>query len=248
MQTAIIPPIDLLTEKLVESQEMYMFLPHLLDREEYRAHITRCEGYRILDNGAAEGTTYEFDALNSIAATFYIDEVVIPDVIGDCDLTIELARWAGSAAKPQGVKWMAVVQGQKISEVLKCWREMLRLEWVDVIGVPRHLNKYHPTARFALIQSLRQMSTPDEDFFAKPVHALGSHSWVSEVAALARLGCVRSIDTSLPLHMAQLGESLRTAQEGQKRPADYFEHRWTQEEVVMARDNIRVFQHWATAP
>jgi hypothetical protein len=234
----------LIEEPWILEQRMQMFLPHLLDREEYRHYMLKADGYKLMDNGAAEGETYGFDALNSIAATFGINEVVIPDTIGDCDLTIDLARWAVRSHKPQGVKWMAVVQGDSPSTLLKCWRELMRLDYVDIIGVPRHINKHHPQARYQFLRSVKKLRK--EDLWFKPIHALGSHSWLREVTALAELG-IRSMDTSLPLHMAYLEQAMVTASIGVPRSPDYFDGRWNEGRRILGASNVDTFQHWAQA-
>lgn len=245
MDIAIIPPLALLDEQWVRHQPMHMILPHLFPSEEYRDYVKNSTGYKLLDNGAAEGDTYNFDALNGMAEAFNIDEVVIPDTIGDCDLTIEQARWACRSRKPQGVKWMAVVQGEEIDQFLKCWRELVRLEYVDVIGVPRHMNKKMPTARYQLLKSIRD-HVRSEGFLSKPIHALGSHSWGREVKALAELGVVRSMDTSFPIHMAQHGIDLQFDSEGIPRASDYFEWLPNEEGRIHARDNFLTYTTWAT--
>jgi hypothetical protein len=241
--TAVIPSLQLLREDYIVHQELQMFLPHLFADQEYRNYVAYSEGYKLLDNGAAEGDTYDFQALNYLAQEFRINEVVIPDTIGHCDLTIELARWSEGAFRPEGVKWMAVAQGRNIQELLKCWRELLRLEHVDVIGIPRHINKWGPMQRFTLLDALTRYTI--EDFFAKPIHALGSHSWVSEVAALATLKGVRSMDTSLPIHLAALGLDILYCSEGRKRPENYFDMEWSDDRRELARRNVEQFQHWA---
>lgn len=241
MLVACIPPLALCNEDYVINQKAHLFLPQLFVYPQYVQYVDNAVGYKILDNGAAEGYSTELESLIEMAQDWKIDEVVIPDIIGDCDLSIELARWAGRVNKPQGVKFQAVVQGTSVAEALKSFRELRRLEHVDTIAIPRHFNKFHPTSRHALMASLAEAA---EFWYEKPIHCLGYHSWMAEIKALARLP-IRSLDTSTPFHMAQHGLSLDTSPVNVARQEDFFLWEPDDEQRRLAQHNFNTFVRWA---
>src|SRR4051812_20646349 len=129
MKLALIPPIDLL-DRTCETQFQLM-LPHLIYDERYaytyRAHCRDPRQYVILDNGEAEGETIPVWKLASIAMDFGVNEIVLPDTIGNMLDTMEKAEafidmatdgfdLVTRAFLEYRTKFMFVVQGQNLQE------------------------------------------------------------------------------------------------------------------------------------
>jgi hypothetical protein len=93
MELALIPPTPLLL--LNDAHKYQLMLPHMLKDQEYAsAYWDYCQDnnkYVILDNGAAEQSPYETKALLAIAKQFMVDEMVVPDVMGDWNETVTAA-------------------------------------------------------------------------------------------------------------------------------------------------------------
>ena len=111
----------------------------------------------------------------------------------------------------------------------------------------KHAAVHQPKPEGILRLSLRSPATPSH-LRRRPLARI-RHADAGigrEVTALAELG-IRSMDTSLPLHMAYLEQAMVTASTGVPRSPDYFDGRWNEGRRILGASNVDTFQHWAQA-
>lgn len=205
--------------------------------------------YTILDNGAAEGATVSWNQLAVLAEKYQVNEVVVPDRLGDCRFSIsnaQEARVLGQPLRDRGVKLMAVVQGRTLGEVMKCAYAYAGMDWIDVIALPRVLNAtFMPTSRLELAKSFAK----DPILCKKPIHCLGAfYPYPQEVLQLAQIPLVRSMDTSMPWVYGIRHKRLQDRffdRRKLRRPLNYFDYQLTQQQREVCEDNARTILRWA---
>jgi hypothetical protein len=237
VKIALITPIDMLD--LAGLSDYHLLLPHLFDNEQYRRFYTDVKGFKILDNGAAEGYSTDHNELHDLGLAWSVDEIVVPDVLGDCDATIDLARKFEPYVREHDFRYVGVAQGRTIAELLKCITYFQYAPWITTLALPRHINTIHHTQRFNLIEPIVK------EFKFDAVHCLGASSWIREVLAIDSLGCVRGMDTSLPVVLGLEGMALRDDNYVPRQP-DFFDRQVERKgytwEVIY--DNCRTYLDW----
>lgn len=246
MQLALIPPTSMLWQ--TESQSMHLLLPEVMSHPTMDAFVARVHGYKILDNGAAEGATVSINRLHMLCALGMFNEVVAPDALGDAAFTLSSAQ---SMQHFKGLlpdmNIMAVVQGHSLAEVMKCYTALYYMDWIDVIGLPRDLNvRFGRESRAQLASSLNN----DPGFNKKPLHCLGSYYlWPEEIKYLREIPIVRSMDTSLPYvfgyHMLTFDDAVPP---NISRPPNYFEWEPDDAQREVINQNVERYTKWAEAP
>lgn len=241
MKVAIIPNLAVLE---YDTGSMHMMLPEPYMREQrYRDYYNSCYGYKILDNGEAEGLRMRPRELMEMAVQLGADEVVVPDHLGNCDKTIELAKdFQRTARKYPGFNFMGVLQGQTHAEYMKCFMELSMLPYITTIGIPRNICKVLGS-KWARV-ALAEMIADSYDSHMRPYHALGATSWIREVAALSEIPIFRSIDTSLPVVLGLEGLDIRTSKYIDRQP-DFFERQPEHLQREHILDNIDSYRDWA---
>lgn len=242
MRVAFITPVTLL--HLTEDNDYHLVLPAPMTLyTRYYTFYKRTYGYKILDNGEAEGLRAGPRTLLDFAATINANEIVMPDTIGDSRRTIRQARkWEKHAV--DDFRYMGVVQGESPEEVQECMKFMYECDYVHSIGLPKHLTEVlGDNARYTLAKKLWQVSD-------KPIHCLGcAPNGIIEVAKLAECSNVRGIDTSLPTFCALWGFDIRRDNvQGAYRPNDYWDMDvFDKEEIALVKRNHQTFLDWAKA-
>lgn len=190
------------------TQDMHMFLTHLVEKYPFYAEIAKeVRGYKILDNslielGGAVDMTRVLDAAEVIGA----DEIILPDVFQKGPETIDAVYMALSELnfrypnRSWPYKLMAVAQGRDAQEWYECYMSLLKNPDIDVIGIPKVLAKMHPQGRPYFVNELC-------DLQAKPHHLLGLWYSMSEFNEYERICDIRSCDTVLSGYMAKHGLS-----------------------------------------
>lgn len=198
MELAIIsPPAMLELSGLVD--RYHMVLPSFIDYadETYTNFYKDLSGYKILDNGTAEGKLHSALRLHDMAEQVGADCIIVHDKLGQTDLTIKLCRAFAKHHNP-ALDYMGVLQGKTLSEVLKClYFYDNECPWITMLGIPRILCYLHKTQRVTLTESIidQQQKGNIRPF---KLHALGASEWVNEIHLLREAG-VHGMDTSLPV-------------------------------------------------
>lgn len=250
MKVALIAPTPLLYT--TTSTRYFMVLPHMLEDPNYLDFYQMAEGYKILDNGEAEvdsghaDTAYDKEDLINLAKTIGAHEIVVPDVMGDMEGTLQRVEAFESTAKahPQ-YTYMGVAQGKTYTEMLECIKVLARLDWIEVLALPRYaVNHFHTHARLDALRDFRALI--DKQF--KYVHCLGMGNWIREVVMLAENSSVRGIDTSLPYSMALAGASLNRGGYLPRQKSFFQLDRVDPSVGTLASFNASTFCNWAVNP
>lgn len=190
------------------TQDMHMFLTHLVEKYPFYAKMAReIKGYKILDNSLIElGGSVDLQRVLDAAAHIDADEIILPDVFQDGPATIRAVNAAIQellAIYPDGkfpYKIMAVAQGKDENQWYGCYHSLLNNPYVDVIGIPKVLAKMHPQGRPHFVNELC-------DLQAKQHHLLGLWYSMTELNEYTHIGDIRSCDTVLTGYMAKHGLS-----------------------------------------
>ncbi len=244
MNVALICPPHLL-EKYGAMTNYHLVLPHLFRNQKYLDfYRTRRDDFVILDNGAAEG--YEFGAkhLLTLAAEAEVDEVVIPDTMGDANDTLAKAQYFARYAQPE-YQYMFVLQGTTVEEVMFCLNNLdngTMFSYVTTIGIPRHFHQIDKNFRFNLTEHLIKEAFNDKFY----IHFLGASSWMREAVVLAEavqyVENFRGIDTSMPIYMGLEGFHINDQFPWIPRPDNFFDR--TDDNEKLIRGNIEVYLDW----
>lgn len=243
MRVAIIAPIDML--ELAALTDYHLILPHLMENDSYARFYSEVGGFKILDNGAAEpeGLSGDPSYLHDIGLHTNCDELVIPDALGDCSATIELARAFERHARRGRFGYVGVAQGRTIAEVVKCINYFSHCEWITTLALPRLLNNepFLHHQRFSLVEPIFGEYGSQ---FPGGIHCLGASKWMREIVALDEAGCVRGMDTSLPIVMGLDHRNL--ADDYVARKPNYFnakvDRNSLQWEVI--KNNVKRYLDW----
>lgn len=244
MKLALIPSLSYL-DKMYETDYQLM-LPHLTHIDTYASSFVEAKArgdFVILDNGEAEGIDITPAKLFEIANEFHVDEVVLPDVIGDAEGTIakgkEALRQLSSGNIHFGGQVMVVAQGKTINECYMCIDAFRGYDGVATIGIPRHLLSIHGGARYVLTKYIHDVHRGRFQ-----VHYLGTNALnVREVmgSASGYVGPVRGVDTSAPFNYAYACERIDSGAVV-RRPQGYFKMGRRLEHLV--NHNIEVLKDW----
>lgn len=244
MKLALIPPFAYLEE--VTTTDYHLMLPLCLESSDYtRMYSTlRKRGdYLILDNGAAESTPLDPERLMSWANMIMPQEVVIPDAMGIHADTVRRVMEFEEYADPR-FKYMAVLQGQTWEELEQCVNAYAWIDYVDVIGVPRHLITTigDNEIRVAVVRMIQERW---ENRFQ--IHLLGTHpSYIQELARCGQLFNelgVRGVDTSAPFNYAWQ-EKMISHFDDVPRSSTYFTDSFAGVRYNLLRDNIESMVEW----
>jgi hypothetical protein len=200
----------------------------------------------IMDNGLIEtGRPTDPETLVRAASTVGASCVVLPDVLGDMEQTLTLARQAlDDGLEAATIAKLGVVQGQTQAEVMHCVSTYST--WgVKYISVPRVMVSIFGS-RVPIVRTLYRT-------FSMPIHLLGfSENIDDDMRASAQDG-VMGIDSATPIWRGLIQHEFLphqppiTANFG-KRPPDY----WTRgldpiegyRETVLIERNLTKVRQW----
>lgn len=252
MKLALIPPIELL--EYTDETDMQLMLPHLLGNDVYRyVYSKHCDDFLqwvILDNGAAEGEdNFSNKDLIDMALEFRVNELVIPDTLGDANDTrlkaYEFRDYLTTRTdlSEADLNFMFVAQGSNYDEFRESALWATWEDWIDVIGIPRHMIETCGSIgiRNDLVWNLSEITD-------KPFHLLGgspldpselNDSWPTNV---------RSTDTSSPFNYAhtnfKLTDELDDIAVHVRRPEGYFDLSASLFPIDIVDHNIACLKRW----
>lgn len=264
MKLAFIPPISLRDYTFRTNYQL--MLPQLIESDEYtltyKRHCNTSGTFVILDNGEAEGVTTEPKKLIDIAFDFGVNEVVIPDTIGDSKETIDKAvdfyhqltlHETQSSDKIRfgpdfPFSFMFVLQGKTYDEYLRCADWAIKQPWIKTLSVPRHTLETlgDIQARIRLTNNIIDRGWITNQQF----HFLGgSHLWSHEGRYLAAPNTlnqyyIRGMDTSMPFNYAYAKKFVNSHGVQVKRPEGYFDLPAEDFEGPFLQENVNVMMEW----
>ena len=163
----------------------------------------------IMDNGVVElGEPVTADVMEFACITVPPKYIVLPDVIGDRNKTLELlGKWFSAykeVANNCGADLIGVIQGEYTSELLKCADVYEDGSWGAriAIGIPRWITK-KLGSRMGITAVLAARHN-----HLKPIHLLGFSDNLMDDMACARIPGVIGIDSSLPVLLGANARSI----------------------------------------
>lgn len=214
----ILPPkvVDQVPAKLLNDYSL--ILPSLFQHQTYRNFYRKQDGYMILDNGAAEGKRESLELICNMGRAMLgkVDEIVLPDVIGNMDGTLDaIAQEYYTAFEYRTrFKFMMVLQGKTFLDYLSCAERAINMfgGLIHAFGVPRHiLSTLQNTTskRDARLRLARELLSRHPN---KAVHLLGTnpaypYELLEYGQQLSDIG-VRGVDTSMAWNAALSGTLL----------------------------------------
>jgi hypothetical protein len=151
MKLALIPPFAYAAQML--RTDYQLVLPECFRNEHYTRVVYNMrmndpkvynafEQFIILDNGAAEGNAWHPQALMAIGREFRVSEIVIPDELGDLEITLDMLEFFEDNTSEEDRSqfgFMGVVQGGNIAQIGRCAEAFADKDYVTTVGIPRHL-------------------------------------------------------------------------------------------------------------
>lgn len=177
-----------LTHKILEDPKKYEFLAH--------DTVNKVQSYKILDNSACElGKGLDIKDVLEAARIISADEIVLPDLPRKGNSLSYTMKYLLQVPVDLPYKLAGVVQGETPEEVLRCTEQMVCLNRIDTIMLPKWYCQMESTnglGRINLTQhmliTMRQMER------MLPIHWLGMDTGLREIVhPISRM--VRSIDT-----------------------------------------------------
>jgi hypothetical protein len=221
------------------------------ESDAYEAFYKSVLGFKILDNGAAEGELIDNPhVLHDMARQIEAAEIVVPDEIGDASTTAFKVGEFERFALPEQFKYMAVLQGGSLPELSAMMQLYSGMPWISTIALPRHLLK---TFGDDIRLHLARIISNETRFGKNNIHCLGAGSWVGEVRALAEQDLVRGMDTSLPVNYGLAGVRIGNAIQYDNpinRPDNFFGAAVarTSKTWEIIRANVTTYLEWAGYP
>jgi len=143
MKIAHIAPINALKEISSKGDIEFCLAPYAMRDDKYKKYFMKAKKkgrYVIMDNGVAEGDLIPTAILVDLAIEMKVDELIIPDVIGNLKetrkLRSEFIKKYWKILKENNIKLMSVIQGNSINEYTDDLHKLLNDYKIDVIGIP----------------------------------------------------------------------------------------------------------------
>jgi hypothetical protein len=250
-----IPPFQMMGEPSMGTAFRHLMLPHLIYNPMYSNFFSKAKNlgqYIILDNGKAEHVQISHEKLAGIAWSYKVDELVLPDSMGDPEETQSLARlFLGEhrGSLPVKMKIGYALQGRtefELKEAYDTLRKSTRLyDSIDVLYIPRLVvTPDNPRARVntaAYIFDKERLPKPIH-FLGASVHAIDEGKWVRDGLG----GRIRSMDTSAPFVYALRGAYINDGSRIQRDIDTYFTSQWPEGLRHIAKVNMEIMNAWVS--
>lgn len=256
---ALIPPFQRQFESIRQGG-LYLFLPqhfHDLAYREYVKKAVETASWTILDNGAFEGDEIGATDLVDMALNMNINEIVIPDALGDSEETYD--KLVNSAETLDTDVWaqkrfMTVVQGESFGECCKLIDDIVFLKseyaliGLKAFGIPKHLGKTTKGSEWAQDSIRLRLASYIRHKYDRrfQVHFLGANPRSIHELGYLKSFEVRSVDTSMPYVYAFQGLDLSDAYVNEfidlERQEGYFDSEPDSEQDNLIEGNISYLQ------
>lgn len=235
---------------------MQLMLPHITYPEYTRAYRKFKDrgDYIIMDNGAAEKIALPDNQFVQRALAHKVDELAVPDVLGDADKTfvqfLHFMTDYSDLLVDSEIRIGFVTQGKNVDEAIALIDAVMRTHWAPYVCtafVPRLLvKKNNLFARITIAQYI------NKQYPLLNIHMFGASKIFAREALMfsKEVPYVRSIDTSMPFNYSIIGKSLdslelKTLEIG--RATDYFEQDCREVDLALVSKNVGTMMQWAGA-
>lgn len=225
----------------IKDWDYHMVLAHKLEDYDYCKAYQEIKGFKIFDNGVAEGAKFEDYILIGMAHVVGANEIVCPDVMHDNQASIEkLVEFMRRDDNHTPV--MAVMQATNWIEFNRILDVALELE-VASVALPKLLYKHlGSSARLVAAEIVRRENN------GIPIHCLGCSRHLSEAKDLARQGIVRGIDSAAPVVIGCQDRSIAHARYDWEQSHSAIPNFWSQKMTNMIGANLVDFNRWCETP
>lgn len=198
MNLCTIVPIN--QKEWMNNRPYTMLLAHLAkENRSYSRWASYLNSYKIMDNSVIElGEAFTLNDLLKQASLCQVQEIILPDVFRNSKATIKLAQdcYSKICDSPYRNKFklMAVCHGNSREEVRETFKELDKMKFIDVIGMPKVIGSWGNRNDY-------------KDLYLnskKEIHYLGcwySFKEIIEMDDILRKR-IRSFDTCLPSLLA----------------------------------------------
>jgi hypothetical protein len=232
MDIAFIAPKSLAEETVVGNY--YFLLPQTITQ----FHKEEDKKFKMLDNGAYEGSTSSIDDLLKLAKEYGVDEIVAPDILKDYKKTFDLTVPALEKIYRAQLDAAIVPQGKDINEWILCYRQMIELKNVRTICIPKWLGRQRP---FVIAHLMKNNLWKPQQF---EYHLFGL-DYVEELDVYRRMGAqLRSVDTSMPFTLAANGMKVGYFTTTENKRVS-FQATFTEAQRKLANENMQVLREIA---
>lgn len=223
-------------------QDYIFILAHLCTNPTYKEYVKSSKKLKILDNSAFElGGSVDPIFLCDLAEELGVDVIVVPDVLNNTSETLKATEkfYTEFLRRKSKVKTMIVPQGYDLSEFCMCLYKMLVFPF-DIVGV----SYVTPPGLDPESQRLKKVEYV-VNITSKDVHLLGlcRPSFLFEYKKYVQ---IKSIDTSLPVVYAYYNKAFTSTSFKEERPSSFFDIKFSDEQLELAKRNITVFKSLAT--
>jgi hypothetical protein len=234
-------------------------LAHLyLTDVDYRSHFLhirqRPNSFILLDNGAAEHSLVSEDKLLKIVEELKPDEVIAPDVLNNYVQTIMNLHSFVRAMEDKGLDKHTNIffcpQGNSMEEWMKSYIHALESPRVATIGLskialPHCMYKANNDQMIASSRKRTLIALDALGLITKPLHLLGAETPL-EFAQDPAYSKVRSTDSCLSVWSAMNGQDWQKGEESAFQriptPHDYFDKTMTEQDINLAKLNIKFLE------
>jgi hypothetical protein len=247
MKFAAIAPAECVPVVAKCAHSFHLVLAHeLIDnyslRQVYRQAADRGD-FIIVDNGVAEGKDVPFIDVARIAFEINAAEIVMPDVIGNWEASVEATLNPENLALVPPSMRVFAPHGETRQEVELCLQALLigRNKYCSTIALTKGLERV-PGGRAWVLWKLDSLGMLDNH----QIHLLGAH--LDPARDLKRLkhiySYIRSIDTVAPFSYAQQGIRMDDAHRLTERPSMDWSKPVTNMELALS--NFLTFRKWVS--
>ena len=234
IQFAFITTNNSLKDISVEGDIHFCLAPFCKDIS-YKNFFKYNSKYVLLDNGVAENILISDLELVDLAVEMNVNELIIPDVIGDYKKTKKkrndfLKKFYDKLDR-HDIKIQSVVQGSTLDECKQCLKEIQSDSRIDVVGVPFRMNYaefYGKTKEEN--QMLNRINFIKTNNFLMPVHLLGCNL-LQEMVEFYYYKGVRSMDTKLISRYAMNNQNLNYNDKVKPKKKLFIDDKMTADEI-----------------
>lgn len=243
IKLCLIPPRGL--EQHMLNGDMIMSLAQLVaEPGEYSSTLLKMNKSKfvIMDNGANEGEELSYLDLEYRANYLNIDELVLPDVLGNSTATLAASADFLRQRTVPLKHYMGVVQGEDLPQLHHLVDAYSKMRGITTLGLPRLLLK-----QIGVSCRIDLANWIDANYSGRfALHLLGASSlWAKEVYyALKYAPFIRSIDTSLPYNYGLKGERIDRSKRKIDRPIDYLTADHSKNQLTTVLFNEDIYRSW----
>lgn len=239
-----IAPIDVLAKNKFEPfnkpRSHVMILAHLCEEgSEYVKYYNKTQKFRewtLLDNGAAENSQINDEALIEKVKLMHPNVVIAPDVIFDGEKTIESTERFIKKIKNEvpGLQIMAVPHGKTEEEYIETFKYFNESKDINWIGISKFVSIKPFTDRVTCFMKINE-----EGFqIKKPIHILGCNNPV-EISFFTNFPLIKSIDSCIAyLYKDQEIPLDNSINKRIDTPHEFFDWKLTDDEIKQSWKNI----------